>query len=307
MNSRSLIYAVILALLLLLIPVRSFRRIVSIPPEETLRCAIPSQDAAFHRSMLQKYALDKGLEVSVSVFKGEGALDSLRHGALDLVVVCDPSIEQIRGLHTSRAFADGSVWAVREDEVEAIRHINQWITELTASERFNLMQERYFAGKTISLTTISQYDNILRACADSIGWDWRLLAAVVYHESRFNNAASSSKGATGLMQIRSRNYSEEVLLNPATNISVGSRYLLRLEQMFLDQAASPMEAIKFALAAYNMGEGRVGQLLQQAAADGRDATRWDSLKELLPEGHHTRSYVDQVLDTYAYYSKIYPR
>ena len=307
MNWRSLAYGAGLALILLLIPVRRINTVDGPIPEETLRCAIPTQDAEFHRSLVKKYADDKGLEFNIVLCRDLSVLDSLRTGSLDLVVANDPPEAMLKGLATSRSFADGSVWAVREDEVEALRHINQWITELTASARFNRMQKRYFSGKTVSLTSISQYDNILRQCADSIGWDWRLLAAVVYHESRFHNDASSSKGALGLMQIRSKRYPEEVLLNPAANISVGSRYLSRMQKMFSEKAANPTEAIKFALAAYNMGEGKTGSLIEIAEEQGLDASRWDIVKQELPEHHHTRAYVENVLNTYAYYSKLYPR
>ena len=269
---------------------------------------VPSpSDAEFHRSLVKKYAEDKNLQVSIVLSQDNFILDSLRHGKLDLAVVNDPPDSALRGLLTSRSFADGSVWAVREDEVEALRHINQWITELTASARFNRMQKRYFSGKTVNLNSISRYDNILRANADSIGWDWRLLAAVTYHESRFRNDANSSRGAIGLMQILSGRYSEEMLLNPAVNISVGARYLEKMEKRFSPTAADPHEATCFALAAYNMGEGKLSQLLERARDEGKDDSRWDSVKNYLPEGHHTRSYVDNVLNTYAYYSKLYPR
>ena len=307
MNGRTLAYAAALALVLLLIPVRSTLTIHTPPPEESLRCAVPAQDAEFHRSLVKKYASDKSLDFSIVLARDNAVLDSLRAGSLDLVVANDPPDSLLEGLLTSRAFADGSVWAVREDEVEAIRHINQWITELTASARFNRMQRRYLSGKTVSLTSISKYDNLLRQSADSIGWDWRLLASVVYHESRFHNEASSSKGAVGLMQIRSKRYPEEVLLNPSANIAVGSRYLKKLEKMFSDNAADPMEAIQFALAAYNIGEGKVGQMIEKTAEEGKDASRWSVVQQQLPEGHHTRSYVENVLNTYSYYSKVYPR
>ena len=307
MNWRAFAYAAGLTLVLLLIPVRRIRIADAPLPEGTLRCAVPTQDAEFHRSMVKKYADDKGLEFNIVLCRDLSVLDSLRTGALDLVVANNPPDSTLEGLATSRAFADGSVWAVREDEVEALRHINQWITELTASARFNRMQKRYFSGKTVSLTSISQYDNILRQSADSIGWDWRLLAAVTYHESRFHNDANSSKGALGLMQIRSKRYPEEVLLNPAANIRVGSLYLKKLQDMFSDTAADPTESIKFALAAYNMGEGKVGQLIGKTEDLGQDASRWDNVKEQLPEHHHTRAYVENVLNTYAYYSKLYPR
>ena len=307
MDGRILAYAAAVSLLLLLVPVERASNSLAPPPEGAIRCAIPTQDAEFHRSLVQKYAQDKTLDVDIVLCRDLSVLDSLRAGKLDLVVANDPADSVLEGLATSRAFADGSVWAVRDEEVEAIRHINQWITELTASARFNRMQKRYFSGKTVSLTSISRYDNILRNSADSIGWDWRLLAAVVYNESRFHNDANSSKGALGLMQIRSKRYPEEVLLNPSANIAVGSRYLKKLQNMFSDNSADPTEAIKFALAAYNMGEGKVGQLIDKTQEQGLDTSRWDVVKEQLPEGHHTRSYVENVLNTYAYYTKLYPR
>ena len=62
-----------------------------------------------------------------------------------------------------------------------------------------------------------------------------------------------------------------------------------------------------AAAAYNMGEGKVSRLISQADTLGLDATRWDNVATLLPPGHHTISYVNNVLDTYQYYSRLYPR
>lgn len=307
MNRRALAYALALTLVLLLIPVRRTNTLDGPPPEGTLHCAIPTQDAEFHRALVQKYAEDKGLEFDIVLCRDLSVLDSLREGRLDLVVANDPADSLLDGLATSRAFADGSVWCVREDEVEALMHINRWITELTASERFNRMQKRYFSGKPVSITAISQYDRLLRASADSTGLDWRMLAAVVYHESRFHSDANSAKGAMGLMQIRSRKYSDEMLRNPASNISVGSRYLSSLIKRYEKDSADYMEAVKFALAAYNYGEGKLANMREETKAAGEDPTRWDSVKMLLPEGHHTRSYVENVLNTYAYYSKLYPR
>ena len=302
MTRRGLIFAAALSALLLLIPITSSRRITPLPPESTLRCLIPQDDAALQRSLIKKFAQD--INIDVHVHSGAWPLDSLLSSATDLMVVSGDTPPP-DGVAFSRAFADGTVWAVRADETEALRHINRWITEITASERFNRMQKRYLSGKPVSLTSISQYDRLLKTAADSIGWDWRLLAAVVYHESRFHNEATSSKGARGLMQILSSRYSPEELDNPARNLSVGSRYLHRLEKQY--PAANPTESVKFALAAYNLGEGRVASLISQADTLGLDASRWDNVATLLPEGHHTVSYVNNVLDTYQYYSRLYPK
>lgn len=301
MSKREAIYAAAVSAILLLIPMRSYKRITPLPSESHYTCMIPREDAAFMRNLVEKYADD--INVEITVIPGDWPLDSLASGAVDLMIVPEETIDIPDNIAFSRAFADGTVWAVRASETEALRHINRWITELTASERFNRMQRRYLSGKPVNLTSISQYDNLIRAAADSIGWDWRLLAAVVYHESRFHNDATSHKGARGLMQIRSSRYTAEELANPARNISVGARYLHRLEGMF--PGATPMESIKFALAAYNMGEGKVARLISQAEAQGMDASRWSNVAKLLPQGHHTVSYVNNVLDTYQYYSRVY--
>lgn len=152
---------------------------------------------------------------------------------------------------------------------------------------------------------LSPYDAILRQVADSVGWDWRLLASVVYHESRFHNEAQSHRGATGLMQINSDRYSEEALLDPRTNISIGARYLKKLQGMF--PAASPVENLKFALAAFNLGDGRLRKIIHQAALQGADTTYWNNVATQLPEGHHTVKYVEKVLSTYELYARKYPK
>ena len=288
---------------MLMIPVSGSRRIIPLPPTTTMNCMIPVEDAPFQRTLVEKYAQDIGLDIRVQT--GEWPLDSLTSGAVDMMIVSEDVSPIPYNVVFSRPFADGTVWALRADETEALRHINRWITELTASERFNRMQKRYLSGKPVDLNSISQYDNLLHAMADSIGWDWRLLAAVVYHESRFHNEATSCKGARGLMQIRSSRYSIEELSNPARNLYIGSRYLHRLEKMF--PGANPTESIKFSLAAYNFGEGKVSRLINRADSLGLDASRWDNVATLLPQGHHTVSYVNNVLDTYAYYSRLYPR
>ncbi len=155
-----------------------------------------------------------------------------------------------------------------------------------------------------SSLSISRYDKLVRRHAATIGWDWRLIAAIIYHESRFHNEATSEKGATGLMQIHSTRYSTEDLLDPDFNIFVGCRYLGRLEKMY--ETANHPEAVKFALAAFNLGDGKISHHIEETRGKGLDATRWSNVATCLPKGHHTVAYVEKVLDTYAYYRQQYP-
>jgi hypothetical protein len=88
------------------------------------------------------------------------------------------------------------------------------------------------------------------------GLDPRLVGALVHVESTYQPQARSPKGALGLMQIMpatGQRYGVDAprdLLDPATNIDVGTRYLHDLHRMFDGN-------VELVLAAYNAGEGAV--------------------------------------------------
>ena len=48
---------------------------------------------------------------------------------------------------------------------------------------------------------ISAYDSIFQTYADTIGWDWKMLAAIAYVESKVDTGAVSAVGARGRMQM----------------------------------------------------------------------------------------------------------
>lgn len=93
------------------------------------------------------------------------------------------------------------------------------------------------------------------ACARQ-GLDCRLVQAIIDAESGFRAQARSPKGALGLMQVMpatGQRYGvarAEALLDPSTNLDVGTRYLRDLLAMFGGR-------LDLAVAAYNAGEGAV--------------------------------------------------
>jgi soluble lytic murein transglycosylase-like protein len=88
------------------------------------------------------------------------------------------------------------------------------------------------------------------------GLDPVLVGALVYVESRGHAKARSPKGALGLMQImpgtgkRYGVHTPAALLDPATNVDAGTRYLRDLMTLFKGR-------VDLTLAAYNAGEGAV--------------------------------------------------
>ncbi len=89
------------------------------------------------------------------------------------------------------------------------------------------------------------------------------MKAVIAVESAFDPEAISSKGAVGLMQVLpetgerygvagdARRSTAQRLMDPATNVAVGTRYLRDLLARFAND-------VVLALAAYNAGEQVVG-------------------------------------------------
>lgn len=242
---------------------------------------------------------------------GVSPLDSLRDGKADLVVMYrTDSLPE--GLTEARQISEDVAWIVRSDNHAELGQLNQFLADLDASDHFHRLLRQYLKGKVSDLRAISPFDGLIREVADEQGWDWRLLAAVIYHESRFSLDANSHKGAVGLMQVRAGRYSADTLSDPRVNLTIGARYLKRLEKMFEPFAADTTEQLKFALAAYNAGEGRVQRYIRYAASQEADSTRWDAVSAVIPSmpefhGWQTIAYVNGVLDTYGAYTRLYPR
>lgn len=293
----------LLVVVLLLIPLTHSREPKTPPPTTPLRCVVSASPAALHRSLVQKFAQDQALQIDI--LSAPASADSLLEGRIDLWITQLPD-SLPEGLAASRKYASGTVWVVRSEEVQAQRRINGWLADVSSTRQFARLEKQYNRGKTVAWDSVSDYDGIIRRQAAEVGLDWRLVAAIIYHESRFHIEANSQKGAVGLMQIRSARYTDEEMLDPETNLRTGTRYLVRLLGLFSADAADSREALKFTLAAYNMGEGRLWQWMEQARKKGLDTTHWDTVSSLMPEGHHTRAYVNNVLHTYADYRKLYP-
>ncbi len=93
------------------------------------------------------------------------------------------------------------------------------------------------------------YDALIEAAATEYDVPAALLHAVIRHESNYDPAALSPKGAAGLMQLMpdtAREMGVADVWDPAANIQGGARYLKRLLTQF-DQD------ISLAVAAYNAG------------------------------------------------------
>lgn len=291
-------------------------------------------ETGLNYELLSRFAQDNHCDLKiVAAGRNENYIDSLRNGKVDLVITHETdSLDESDMLKT---VTDCSVWAFNSTEDEAALQLNRWISHITTSGDFQKMKDRYSctynphkrAERGVRTNTISPYDDLIKKHAKELGWDWRMLASVIYQESKFAIGSRSGRGAQGLMQVMpstAAHYDVEDLLDPEQNIIAGTRHLRRLQNMFRKYDLSPEELVKFTLAAYNAGEGRIIDCRNLAEAKDMDNTKWDEVVKVIPlmrdssildepsvklgrfQGHETIDYVESVLSHYEAFCEICP-
>ena len=176
-------------------------------------------------------------------------------------------------------------WAVRPEDAELLGAVNRFLASRYRGTFYNVVRRRYFGGADEirrrelphrSAEGLSPYDALTRRYAGRYGFDWRLVTAQMYMESRFDPEARSGAGAIGLMQLMPRTAEElgfEDLHDPETSIHAGVRYLAWVRDRFPERIPY-RERRWFALAAYNAGAGHVEDARRLAEQRGWDRDRW---------------------------------
>ena len=283
--------------------------------------------------LLDEFAKANHCDVKVvAARKDDNYLDSLRAGRVDLVITHSSDLD---GLSLLRGMDGCAVWAMNDSDRGKTRQINRWIGHMRASGELMKLQNIYNgpfnphqkAEKGIITSEVSPYDAIIRKYAKTLEWDWRMVAAVVYQESKFSISSRSARGAQGLMQVMPQtgaHYGVNNLLDPEQNIIAGTSHLRRLQKIFSKYDLTHDELIKFTLAAYNAGEGRIMDCRNLAAAKGLDSNRGDEGMKVIPmmrddsileeesvklgkfQGHETIDYIESVLAHYQAICMIHP-
>ncbi|MCI0401205.1 MAG: transporter substrate-binding domain-containing protein [Gammaproteobacteria bacterium] len=177
-------------------------------------------------------------------------------------------------------------WAVRSGNEKLLDAVNDYLDKEYRSRFYNLTYQKYFkdpatAQQHLQLATerntqLSPYDDFVKKYAEQYGFDWRLIVAQMYQESRFNPQALSRAGAQGLMQVLPKTASQlgySDVRNPERGIRAGITYLHWLRDRFEPELVVH-DRTWFALAAYNAGYGRIEDARRFAKELGLDPNRW---------------------------------
>lgn len=153
---------------------------------------------------------------------------------------------------------------------------------------------------------ISQYDDLIKVEAQKIGWDWRMLASIIYQESRFKPDLESSRGAYGLMQLMPTTMRKLGIDRNATveeQLEAGGKLLLFLDRKLSSTITDSNERMYFVLACYNAGMSKVMKYRELALQHGRNPNVWSgNVERYCPK--QTIAFVRDITNRYSYYKTI---
>lgn len=157
-----------------------------------------------------------------------------------------------------------------------------------------------------TLDHLSEYDPLIQRQAEKMGWDWRLLASLIYQESRFNPNLVNEKGAFGLMQLMPvimENYGIDSTSTIEEQLDAAGRLLKYLDRNLSQNVTDSLERKYFVLAGYNAGLNNVLKAMVRAEGNGKNGAVWfDNVEHYCPR--QTYFFVRDITERYALYKTM---
>lgn len=181
-------------------------------------------------------------------------------------------------------------WATRKNSPQLQGELNRWLSAIKKEATFMIIYNRYFKSPRTSLlrlksdysslggNKLSPFDSLIKDGAKQLGWDWRLLASLVYQESHFLPTGESWAGARGLMQLMpgtAKTFGAADLDDPKQSLKAGVGFLKYLDRFWSKKVTDKNERLKFILASYNAGLSHIIDARKLAEKHGKDPSVWD--------------------------------
>lgn len=276
--------------------------------------------AGFHFDLLEDFSEMLGLNLQLMVNDSlEGCLHLLKSGLVDLyagvfdTLMIDDAFEVFpiaTPVETEQTFA----WVILKHEGDSSFHdaIQLWLDDFKGSEMKRTFYS-YFSGSRIRCDSafmvtdrICRYDDIIRAEAAKYGWDWRLLASIIYQESHFKPDLESERGAYGLMQlmpVTMEKYGIDYESSVEEQLEAGVKVLNHFNRELPETITDSLERINFILASYNTGMGHVLEARHRAEKHGKDPNMWfDNVEFYTPK--QTYFFVREITERYSHYKNL---
>lgn len=225
----------------------------------------------------------------------EELIRAVANGEIDYTIA-DKHIALVNSLYypildvkTPVSFPQRIAWACKIGETGLTDTINYWLDKFDQTLAAKSLYNKYFKNirpekiaenkkSSIKKKSISPYDQTIKEASRMIGWDWRLLASMIYQESQFDPHARAWTGAYGLMQMMPSTMTDlgiDENSSPEKQIMAGAKYLGYIDRQFPENIADSSERVKFTLAAYNSGYAHIFDARRLASKYGKNPNVWN--------------------------------
>lgn len=224
----------------------------------------------------------------------EELIEQVSEGQIDYTVA-EKNSAQINAIYYDNidvrlaiSFQQNVAFGLRKNTPLLKKRLDSWLQKFMQRETFAFIRRKYFeqpiqirsfqSGDFSSKNgRLSPYDDIIKREASKNKFDWRLLAALIYQESKFDPTAQSFGGAYGMMQFMPGTgpkfgvYPES---SPEEQIAGGMKYLTNIATLWSDIPDSETRN-KFVLASYNAGSGHIKDAQRLALKRGLNPKKWE--------------------------------
>ncbi|MFZ6013769.1 MAG: transglycosylase SLT domain-containing protein [Bacteroidota bacterium] len=252
-----------------------------------------------------------------SIAESESLIRKVAMGEIEYTVA-DHMIAQVNAsyypnldVNTVLSVLQQVAWATRQNSPKLLEEVNRWLLSVKKEATFMVIYNRYFKSPRTSLirmksdyssiggNKLSPFDTLIKEGAQRLGWDWRLLASLVYQESHFLPRGESWAGARGLMQLMpstAKRFGAANPDDPRQSIRAGVGYLKYLDAYWENRIKDPGERLRFVLASYNAGLSHIIDARRLAEKHGKDPALWnDNVEYYLVKKSDPKFYRDPVV------------
>ena len=207
-------------------------------------------------------------------------------------------------------------WAVRKNSPKLKEVINGFMKKHRRGTLMgNILFKRYLKSTKWVQNSLSDEEmqrfkeavQFFKKYAEMYDFDWLVVTAQAYQESRIDQSKRSPAGAIGVMQLlpstaTDRNVGIQNIEEIENNIHAGVKYLRFIVDRYY--AKEPMDRLNkglFAFASYNAGPAKVAKLRKEAREMGLDPNVWFRNVEIVAAKRIGRETVQYVSNIYKYY------
>jgi membrane-bound lytic murein transglycosylase MltF len=208
-------------------------------------------------------------------------------------------------------------WAVRKENPQLLQVIDEFTPKMRKGTLLgNIVIKRYLKNRTrvkkaltdLSTQRLGKIIENLKHHAETYEFDWLLLAALGFQESRLDQRARSHQGAVGIMQVLPSTAREPYINIDSIhtlegNIEASAKYHRWLiDTYFSGPDISPDNQILFSLASYNAGPGNLLKARKHAKKMHLNPNVWFNNVELAMAKYISKEPITYVRNIYKYYT-----